>query len=79
MQARVDPAPHLSFTWDAFFVLGSDRPIGFAGPGRIPFTAICAYADRYGIRDVDAFERFRHLVMAMDRTYIAHALERSGT
>lgn len=75
MQNRVDPAPHLSFTWHAYWTLGSERPLGFSGFGRIPFRAIADYADRYGVVGIDAFDRFRHLIMAMDRAFLERMME----
>lgn len=43
------------------------------GAGPIPFTAIDAYARRYGIGegDIDEFDRFRSLIKAMDSAYLA--------
>lgn len=69
MLARVDVPAHLGFSWNAFWALCTERHPAFAGVGRIPFSAIAAYADRYGVRGLDALERFRHLIMAMDRAY----------
>lgn len=70
MRNKVDVPDHLGFTWEAFWVLCTERPIGFGGVGRIPFRAILEYARVYGLRSVDAFDRFRHLVMAMDRAFV---------
>lgn len=40
--------------------------------GRIPFTAIAKYAECYGILpDIDAFDRFRVIIRAMDSEFIA--------
>lgn len=65
LDARPEVADHLVFVWSAFWELGSDRAIGFAA-GPIPFTAIDAYAVRYGIEDIDQFDRFRALIRAME-------------
>lgn len=55
--------PHLEFEWRAFWALLSDRP---AGPhAAIPFSSIDRYAERYGIRGADEFERFRDLLAAL--------------
>lgn len=70
IRGRVDVPDHLGFTWEAFWVLCTERPISFGGVGRIPFRAILEYACAYGVRGVDALERFRLLVMAMDRAFI---------
>jgi hypothetical protein len=65
LDARPEVSDHLGFVWSAFWELGSDRAIGFAA-GPIPFTAIDAYAARYGIDDIDQFDRFRALIRAME-------------
>lgn len=50
--------------------LQGERPLslGMSGViyGRIPFTAIEAYARRYGIDDLDEFDRLRRIVEALD-------------
>lgn len=40
------------------------------GLGAIPFTAINAYAERYGIDGVDDFERFCELIRRMDMEFL---------
>lgn len=54
------------FAYQAFNELATDRAVGMTF-GLIPFTAIDAYAWRYGIADMDEFERFRILVRAIER------------
>lgn len=54
------------FAYSAFNELASDRAVGM-GIGPIPFTAIDAYAWRYGIVDTDEFEWFRILIRAIER------------
>lgn len=54
------------FAYAAFNELASDRAVGMA-MGPIPFTAIDAYAWRYGIADTDEFERFRILIRVIER------------
>lgn len=60
---------HLAFIWSAWWDLHGDRPIHWGGAGDIPFTAIDRYAERYGIVDIDAFQRFSDLLGVMDQTY----------
>jgi len=48
-----------------------------AGP--IPFSAIDRYAGRYGIDGIDAFERFRELIRAMDDEYYRWEKKRDRT
>lgn len=56
----------LEFEWRAFWSLSSSRS---SGPhGVIPFAAVDRYAERYGIDDVDRFERFQGLIAAMGAT-----------
>jgi hypothetical protein len=38
--------------------------------GPIPFTAINAYAQRYGIEDVDEFDRLLALIRMQDAEYL---------
>jgi hypothetical protein len=40
------------------------------GEGRIPFTAIDRYARRYGISEVDEFDRLKAVIRAMDAEYL---------
>jgi hypothetical protein len=63
--------------WNAFFDLSGDRSIGFGSIGRIPFSAINAYAQRYRIDDIDRFERFSSLIRSMDAAFIEHHVKKS--
>lgn len=72
MQSKVDPERHHSLIWNAFFDLSGDRPAGAGFVGRIPFRSLDAYARRYGIDHIDEFERFQHLVRAMDDAFVEH-------
>lgn len=49
------------------------------GAGSIPFSAIDRYAARYGIDDLDEFDRFRRMIRAQDRAYLKDAAERMKT
>ncbi|MGJ0508858.1 MAG: phage tail assembly chaperone [Methylocystis sp.] len=55
-------APHLQFVWEAFWGLGSDRPLTMGGVGAIPFSSIDRYAMRFSITDPDQFSRFIRLL-----------------
>lgn len=57
------------FYWQAFWDLGTDRPTGMA-EGRIPFSAIDRFADRYGIVDLDEFEHFKAIISEIDGEYL---------
>jgi hypothetical protein len=57
------------FTYNAFCELNSDRESGF-GIGPIRFTAIDAYARRYGIVGIDEFEQFTADVRLIDRMFL---------
>lgn len=70
--------PHVLFYWNAFWELCSDRPPGMASTSRIPFTAIDRFARRYGIHDLDAFDRFRSIIREMDEAYCAGPSGASG-
>ncbi|WP_443136604.1 phage tail assembly chaperone [Methylobacterium sp. Leaf399] len=68
--------PHLQFASDAFSDLSSDRLIGaIGGCGPIPWSAIDRYAERYGIDNLDEFERFRRFIRGQDRVYLERAAE----
>lgn len=45
------------------------------GCGPIPWSAIDRYAERYGIDDLDEFERFRRFIRGQDRVYLERAAE----
>jgi hypothetical protein len=45
------------------------------GVGRIYFTAIDRYAERFGLTD-DQFERFRIFIRAMDEEYVLYVREK---
>ena len=40
------------------------------GIGGLYFSSIAAYADRYGIKDVDQFDRFHTYLKAMDGVFL---------
>lgn len=46
------------------------------GAGSIPFSSIDRYAVRYGIEDLDEFDRFRRMIRAQDRAYLRDMSER---
>lgn len=60
--------PHLQIYQDAFDDLLSERRDG----GPIPWTAIDAYARRYGITEPEHFERLVVCVQALDREHLAY-------
>jgi hypothetical protein len=60
--------PQYQFYWDAFWELSSDRQVGMA-VGRIPFSAIDRYAERYGLAEVDEFDTFREIMRSLDAEF----------
>lgn len=48
----------------------------FGGAGAVPFSAIDRYAARYGIEDLEEFDRFRRMIRAQDRAYLKDAANR---
>jgi hypothetical protein len=58
----------LRFYFNAFLDLTSDRAIGMA-EGPIYWTSIRSYADRFNL-DGFEFDRFVHLVRALDSEYL---------
>ena len=68
----------MAFVSAAFHELSSDRPLGaLGGCGPIAWTAIERYAARYGLDDLEEFERFARLIRAQDREYLKNAAEQA--
>jgi hypothetical protein len=65
----------------ALHLLSADRPVslGFGAilTGQIPFAAIGAFADRFGI-DADAFERFARVLRKIDAIAVSAINENSN-
>lgn len=58
---------------EAWIELDTCRPQGMAGVGRIPWTAVEAYAEAQGVADK---ERFHAVIRSMDNAYIEAMSER---
>ena len=54
--------------------LHSSRPIGMAGPGRIPWTAVNEWAKRHGVEG-EQFDMLVECVEAQDEAYLAYIQE----
>jgi hypothetical protein len=59
------------FAYTAFNELETDRSIGMA-LGPVPWSVINSYADRYGITDIDEFERFVFLIRVIENEKAKH-------
>lgn len=59
----------LQFLWDAFWELTTERPMGMAGEGRIPASAIREFARDHGFYSDDA-RWFREVIREMDAEYL---------
>jgi hypothetical protein len=64
--------------------LASDRPvtIGAMGGvlfGSIPFASIVAFAERYGIDDVNAFDDLAHVVRQLDSFEIGRLNQKANS
>lgn len=66
--------PHLWPIFDAWQALRGDRAMGQGCVGHIPWSSINAYAQRYGITDIDRFERLETLIQRMDDVYVEHVM-----
>ncbi len=66
----------LHAVWDTFWDLDSCRPMGFSGPGRIPWTAMLAHASLHGYSR-DVFDFLWELIRAMDAAYLKYVAEKS--
>lgn len=65
------------FYWRAWEALRFDRQYGaMGGESPIGFTALDAYARRYGIAG-DAFERFHAFMSAIDTEWLIHVTEQA--
>lgn len=62
----------LHFYYTAFLTLSSCRPLGLGAEGRVPWTAVAQYADRYGL-DEEEMDLLWTLVCEMDSAYLRHA------
>lgn len=64
--------------WEAFEELDTCRGYyGMAGvPGRIPWTAICRYADKHGFAG-ESFDDLVTIVRAMDDGFLAHTRDQA--
>lgn len=59
--------------WKAFSRLSGDRPFGsMGGAGRIPFTAIAEYADRFYPNDTEFLEELIEFIDQMDKILLDH-------
>ena len=63
------------YAYAVFQELSADRQIGMA-LGPIPFTAIDAYARRFGIDDLDEFEQLLDDVAMIDRLFLKISLDK---
>lgn len=61
----------LLISYEAFWTLSTSRPIGFAGPGLIPFSEIAAYIRYRGISNSDVQDEIVENVRFLDKTYLA--------
>ena len=68
----------LQFLWDAFWELTTERPMGMAGEGRIPGSAIREYAREHGYYSDDA-RWFREVIREMDAEYLGLRTEEPPT
>ena len=59
----------LTFPYNAFNALSSERAIGFGGVGPIPWSAVNDYAKRYRLT-LDEFELLLFYVEKMDAAFI---------
>jgi hypothetical protein len=66
-----DLEPHLQEYVDHFWVLSTDRELGFGAIGPIPWRAVDKYAERLGLVDDQvAYEDFVAAISAMDDEYL---------
>jgi len=56
------------WVWEAFVVLSRARPVGMA-PGAIPVSEMLAYAQAFGVGDLEEFMRY---LQAADEVYLGH-------
>ena len=75
MFRQIEIAVYDRFYWDAFSTLSSERPIG-QSVGLIPYRAIRAYARDYRVLDLDDYQDFETIIMAMDQAYVEVVVDR---
>lgn len=75
----IKDAPSLGFglepLWEAFQRLTGERQLGWGVPGRVPWTAIDRYAERFGWHD-DQYLYFLEIIEQLDRAYLEYQAER---
>lgn len=62
----------LQFYLEAFFILESERQLGFAGVSSIPVTAIINYAHFLGYTDRQQAHDFVNLIRELDKVALKH-------
>lgn len=62
----------LQFYLQAFFILESERQLGFSGVSSIPVTAIINYAHFLGYTDRQATHEFVNLIIGLDKVALKH-------
>jgi hypothetical protein len=68
--------PGLELFYHAFEDLNSERQIGFGSIGRIPWSAIEAWADRHELPD-DLREELHFVLRKMDKVFVDHCNEQN--
>ncbi len=75
----LEPPPEaqlgLGLYMNAFFALASDRP---PGPGRIPWSSVHLYAQRFGLSGTDE-DDLHFLLVRMDLAYLDWVNKKSKT
>lgn len=61
----------LLISYEAFWTLSASRPIGFSGPGLIPFSEIAAYIRFRGINNTDIQDEIVENVRFLDKEYLS--------
>jgi hypothetical protein len=65
------------FAYTAYHRLATDRDS--MGSRRIRYSAIDAYASRYGVKDIDEFDVFLSLITSLDQDYLELLSEKERT
>lgn len=66
----------LSVYYYAFAELSTDRPLGWNGEGRIPWSSIRAWADDYGFVGDQRDDLFHH-IREMDEAYLEYRAKKA--
>lgn len=68
--------PGLEHYWEAFWLLSTERQLGFGAIGPIPWSSVMAWARHHGMSAAEA-DVAQHLISCMDHEFLRHTAKRT--